>query len=389
VTSPSPAAKTVTVLGSTGSIGTQTLEVMAQHPDRFTVLGLTAGRNAALAIDQVRATGARCLALADAEAAAQARKELGSQVEVLSGPEGVVAVAGTGAEVVMNGLVGSLGLAPTLAALAAGSRLALANKESLIVGGDLVLRAAAEDQIVPVDSEHSALAQCLRAGEGAEIARLVVTASGGPFRGRTRAQLEHVTVAETLNHPTWDMGAVITVNSASLANKGLEVIEAHLLFGIDYDRIEVVVHPQSVVHGMVEFFDGATIAKLSPPDMKLPIQLALGWPERLAHAPTRMDWTRAQVLEFEPVDTDTFPMLALAVEAGRRGATYPCVLNAANEEAVAAFLRGALPFLGISAVVEALLEEHDAPPDLDLESVLATEQWARQRAGNLIEQRRV
>jgi 1-deoxy-D-xylulose-5-phosphate reductoisomerase len=381
------ARQTVAVLGSTGSIGTQTLEVVAEHPERFVVTGLAAGGNAELAMSQVRATGARLLALADPEAAARARRELGATVEIVSGPEGVAAVASSGADVVVNGLVGSLGLGPTLAALQAGSRLALANKESLIVGGELVLDAAADGQIVPVDSEHSALAQCLRAGGGAEIARLVVTASGGPFRGRTRAELEHVTVAETLDHPTWDMGAVITVNSASLANKGLEVIEAHLLFGIDYDRIEVVVHPQSVVHGMVEFIDGATIAKLSPPDMKLPIQLALGWPERLDHAPTRMDWTKAVALEFEPVDADTFPMLSLAVAAGRRGGTYPGVLNAANEVAVAAFLHGALPFTGIPAVVEAVLEEHDPPAALDLATLLDAEDRARRRGRDMILQR--
>jgi 1-deoxy-D-xylulose-5-phosphate reductoisomerase len=374
----------VVVLGSTGSIGTQTLEVCALHPERFDIRGLAAGANAELAIAQARAQRVGVVAMADAAAAAEVRAALAPDVEVLAGPAGVEAVAGSGADIVVNGLVGSLGLAPTLAALSAGSRLALANKESLIVGGDLVLGAAAPGQLVPVDSEHSALAQCLRGGTGAEVAKLVVTASGGPFRGRTRGELAGVTVADALAHPTWAMGAVITVNSASLANKGLEVIEAHLLFGIDYDRIEVVVHPQSVVHGMVEFHDGATVAKLSPPDMRLPIQLALGWPDRLPHAPERMDWSRPFALEFEPVDADTFRMLPLSIAAGRTGGTAPGVLNAANEEAVAAFLDGRLGFLGIADVVEAVLEEHDSAPAADLEVVLEAERWARERAAACI-----
>ncbi|MDP8978298.1 MAG: 1-deoxy-D-xylulose-5-phosphate reductoisomerase, partial [Actinomycetota bacterium] len=306
--------------------------------------------------------------------------------DVLDGPDGVSELAGAGADVVLNAVVGSRGLAPTLAALRAGSVLALANKESLIVGGRLVLDTApAPDRIVPVDSEHSALAQCLRAGRGREVARLVITASGGPFHGRTRDELAHVTVDDALSHPTWDMGPVITVNSATLANKGLEVIEAHLLFGLGFDHIEVVVHPQSVVHGMVEFHDGATIAQLSPPDMRLPIQLALGWPDRLGHAPVRMNWGAGVSLQFEPVDAETFPMITLAVEAGRKGATYPGVLNAANEEAVGAFIDGRLPFLGIAAVVEAVLESHAPAEPRDLETVLEAERWARGEATRLVQ----
>jgi 1-deoxy-D-xylulose-5-phosphate reductoisomerase len=372
--------QSVVVLGATGSIGTQTLEVLAQHRDRFALTALAAGRNADLVIEQARAFNVRRVAMADPAAARAVRGALGGGVEVLDGAAGVAEVAGAGADVVVNGLVGSLGLAPTLAALAAGSRLALANKESLIVGGRLVLDAAAPGQIVPVDSEHSALAQCLRGGGAGEIASLIVTASGGPFRGRTREQLANVTVTDALEHPTWDMGAVITINSATLANKGLEVIEAHLLFGIDYDRIRVVVHPQSIVHGLVEFCDGATVAKLSPPDMRLPIQLALGWPDRLPTAPARMDWTRTQTLEFEPVDADTFRMLPLSISAGRAGGTAPGVLNAANEEAVEAFLRGRIGFLGIPDVVEAVLEEHEPTAASDIEVVLAAEGWARRCA---------
>ncbi|MPZ87369.1 MAG: 1-deoxy-D-xylulose-5-phosphate reductoisomerase [Nitriliruptorales bacterium] len=396
----------MTILGSTGSIGTQALEVIAAHPEHFVVSGLAAGSRDDLLVEQARAFGVRRVALADPASAARAREALRADpgparpdrpqrpVEVLGGPEGVLELAGTtrpedpagpGGDVVLNGIVGSRGLGPTLAALRAGRRVALANKESLIVGGSLVRRAAyLPDQLVPVDSEHSALAQCLRAGRGREVARVVLTASGGPFRGRSLAQLAEVTVADALAHPTWSMGSVITVNSATLANKGQEVIEAHLLFDVPYERIAVVVHPQSIVHGMVEFCDGATMAKLSPPDMRLPIQLALGWPERLEHAPARMDWSAPMALQFEPVDGATFPMLDLAFEAGRRGGTAPAVYNAANEEAVEAFLDGRLPFLGIPTVVEAVLEGHPTQPDPDLETVLAIERDARATARTCI-----
>lgn len=387
----------VALVGSTGSIGTQTLDVTAAHPERFAVTALAAGANAELAVAQARACGASLLALADETSARRAQAELaGTGVEVLVGEDGVAAVAGSRADVVVNAMVGSRGLRPTLTALAAGSRLALANKESLIVGGDLVLAAAGSGSdramvgtgpLVPVDSEHSALAQCLDGTAPGDVARLVVTASGGPFRGRTREELSAVTVADALAHPTWSMGAVITVSSATLANKGLEVIEAHHLFGVPYERIDVVVHPQSVVHGMVELCDGSTIAQLSPPDMKLPIQLALSWPDRLADAPARMDWTRAQSLEFEPADADTFSMLRLAYEAGLEGGTAPAAFNAANEEAVGAFLDGQLSFVGIADAVAAVLESHDPTPAADLDGLLAAESDARRRARELIQAR--
>jgi len=381
----------VTLLGSTGSVGTQTLEVIAAHPGRFEVVGLAAGGNDALLVAQTRATGARRVGLADRAAAARAREALGPAVEVVDGPGAATELAGTdlGARhVVVNGVVGSRGLAPTLAALATGARVGLANKESLVLGGDLVLSACtAPDRLVPVDSEHSAVAQCLRAGDGQEVERLLITASGGPFRGRTRAQLADVTVADALAHPTWEMGRVITVGSATLANKGLEVIEAHLLFGVPYDRIEVVVHPESVVHSMVEFRDGSTVAQLSPPDMRLPIQLALGWPDRLAHAPARMDWTRASALHFEPLDAETFPMVEVAVQAGRRGGSAPGAFNAANEEAVGAFLDGRLPFLGISEIVTAVLEAHDLAASDELEALLEAEAAARAHARRLVADR--
>jgi 1-deoxy-D-xylulose-5-phosphate reductoisomerase len=283
---------------------------------------------------------------------------------------------------VLNGITGSVGLGPTLAALASGATLALANKESLVAGGALVTGAAAPGQIVPVDSEHSALAQCLRGGRVDEVDRLVLTASGGPFRGRRRADLAGVTVAEALAHPTWDMGPVVTINSANLVNKGLELIEAHLLFDVPYERIDVVVHPQSIVHSMVTFVDGSTLAQASPPDMKLPIALALGWPDRLPGAAAPCRWDAARSWTFEPLDDDAFPGVRLARAAGAVGGCLPAVLNAANEEAVAAFVAGALPFPGICEVVEDVLDAADgwrADPATVAE-VLAAEQWARAHA---------
>jgi 1-deoxy-D-xylulose-5-phosphate reductoisomerase len=374
----------VTLLGSTGSIGTQALDVIAQHPERFTVDALAGGRNADLVCRQARRFGVDRVALADADAAVTARRLLPDDVDVLDGERGVAELAAMPTDVVLNSIVGSVGLRSTLAALGAGSTVALANKESLIVGGPLVLEAAGPDQLVPVDSEHSALAQCLRAGRTRDIARLLVTASGGPFRGRTADDLGDVTVEEALAHPTWSMGPVITINSASLANKGLEVIETHLLFGIDFERIEVVVHPQSIVHGMVEYVDGTVMAALSPPDMRLPIQLALAWPERLDTPPVRMDWTAGHDLRFEPLDADTFPMVDLAIAAGRAGGTAPAAYNAANEQAVAAFLQRRVRFLDIPRVVAAVLEEHDNTPIADIDDVLAAEAEAREHANRVL-----
>jgi 1-deoxy-D-xylulose-5-phosphate reductoisomerase len=287
---------------------------------------------------------------------------------------------------VLNGITGSIGLRPTLAALETGSTLALANKESLIVGGPLVKAAARPGQIVPVDSEHSALAQCLRGGRAEEVARLVVTASGGPFRGRSRAELADVTPEQALAHPTWAMGPVVTTNSATLVNKGLEVIEAHLLFDIPFDRIEVVVHPQSVVHSMVEFTDGSTLAQASPPDMRLPIALGLGWPGRVPGAAPACDWTQAATWEFFPLDDEAFPAVALARHVGTEGATFPAVFNAANEECVEAFLGGRIRFTDIVDTVARVVEEHEVndPGALSVESVLRAESWARARAREVL-----
>jgi 1-deoxy-D-xylulose-5-phosphate reductoisomerase len=299
--------------------------------------------------------------------------------EIVTGPDASTRIAGIEADVVLNGITGSIGLAPTLAALKSGATLALANKESLIVGGALVKAAARNGQIVPVDSEHSAIAQCLRSGNEREVDRLILTASGGPFRGRSREQLRHVTPEEALDHPTWDMGRVVTTNSASLVNKGLEVIEAHLLFDVPLDRIDVVVHPQSVVHSMVQFVDGSVIAQASPPDMRLPIALGLGWPDRVPGAASACDWSQATSWTFEPLDSDAFPAVELAKDAAKQGSTFPAVFNAANEEAVDAFHAGRIRFTDIVETVEAVLSEHSGSSELTLESVLDAERWARTR----------
>jgi len=376
----------VAVLGSTGSIGVQALDVISAEPRRFRVVALAARRSAARLAAQARELRPAAVGLVEADEAATLAAELPPGCHLAVGPEAVTELAAAdGAEVVLNGITGSVGLAPTLRALQAGRRLALANKESLIVGGELVAAHARQGQIVPVDSEHSGLAQCLRAGRPEEVARLVLTASGGPFRGRSAAELAAVTPTDALAHPTWAMGPMITVNSATLMNKGLEVIEAHLLFGVPYDRIEVVVHPQSVVHAMVEWRDGSTVAQLSQPDMRLPIGLALGWPERSERPVGQLDWSRATTLEFQPVDHATFPLLDLAVRAGRLAGTAPATLNAANEEAVGAFLAGRLPFPGIAAVVSRVLDEHRPPARLDLAAVLQAERWSRDRARTLVE----
>jgi 1-deoxy-D-xylulose-5-phosphate reductoisomerase len=376
--------RSVLVLGSTGSIGTQALDVVRRNPGRFRVAGLAAGGADPVRLaDQVAEFGVPAVAVSDPAGAGH----LPGTVRVWTGPDAVVELIGeTRADLVLNAITGSRGLLATMAALDTGATLALANKESLIAGGPLVTRAARPGQLVPVDSEHSALAQCLRGGRADEVARLVLTASGGPFRGRARDELAEVTVEQALAHPTWAMGPVVTINSATLVNKGLELIEAHLLFDVDYDAIEVVVHPQSVVHSMVTFTDGATLAQASPPDMRLPIALALGWPDRVpeAAAPCRFD--AATAWTFEPLDDAAFPAVQLAREAGRRGGCLPAVYNAANEEAVAGFVADRIGFLGIVDTVAAVLAEADpwSAEPATVEDVLAAERWARARAGELM-----
>ena len=375
------------LLGSTGSVGVQALQVVMANPGRFTVVGLAAaGHDVEALASQVRATGAPRVAVADRAAADRLRLLLPG-LEVLDGPHAATRlVEDTPADVVFNALVGSLGLRPTLAALATGARLALANKESLVAGGPLVTAAAKPGQIVPVDSEHSAMAQCLRGGRSSEVARIVLTASGGPFRGWSAAQLEAVTPEQAGAHPTWAMGPMNTLNSASLVNKGLELIETHLLFGVPYDSIDVTVHPQSVVHSMVTFTDGSTLAQASPPDMRLPIALALGWPDRIAGAAAACDFATAATWTFEPLDAVVFPAVDLARAAGEGGGCLPAVFNAANEEAAAAFLAGETSFPRIVGTVTDVLSDAGrwAAEPVTVEDVLAAEEWARARARHLL-----
>lgn len=373
------------LLGSTGSIGTQALEVIAANPERFEVVGLAAGGgNIDLLRQQIDDTGVTNVAVADKHAAERL------DLPVLSGPGAVTElVENTEADVVLNALVGALGLRPTLAALKTGARLALANKESLVAGGPLVTKAAAPGQIVPVDSEHSALAQCLRGGSRGEVAQLILTASGGPFRGWSTQQLEDVTPEQAGAHPTWSMGPMNTLNSASLVNKGLELIETHLLFDVPYQQIGVVVHPQSIVHSMVTFTDGSTLAQASPPDMKLPIALALGWPDRVPAAAMACDFSTASTWEFEPLDAQVFPAVDLARSAGEAGGCMTAVYNAANETAAAAFLAGRIGFRSIVRTIADVLDaagqwEGTSGEPATVDDVLDAQHWADQRAAQLI-----
>ncbi|WP_150460663.1 1-deoxy-D-xylulose-5-phosphate reductoisomerase [Nesterenkonia ebinurensis] len=409
----------VAILGSTGSIGTQALEVIAANPETFCVVALCAGANAALLAEQVAQFQPELVGIRDDDAAPLLRQRLGDigqlgstgsqtqgEPEILTGPEAAEYIAEhSGADVVLNAVTGSIGLKPTLAALRSGATLALANKESLVVGGTLVQQAVQRPgQVVPVDSEHSALSQALASGRHqkglcahpetgntgltseSEVAKLILTASGGPFRGWSAEQLADVTPAQALAHPTWNMGRVVTTNSATMVNKALEVIEAHLLFDVPLSSIDVVVHPQSVVHSMVQYVDGSTIAQASPPDMRLPIALALGFPNRVPGAAAACDFSSAASWEFEPLDHSAFPAVQLAKQAATSSATHMAVYNAANEQAVAAFHTGRLPFTGILATVEQVLAQHtDVPQDrADLDAVLSAEDWARRTADELI-----
>jgi 1-deoxy-D-xylulose-5-phosphate reductoisomerase len=429
--SPAPKPRDVVILGSTGSIGTQALDIIRRNPDRFRVTALAAGGGQPdLLARQAAEFGVAAVAVAAPAAAAEVQAALrdyfgrtdrgitrgqphapgGSAQsssasqhpyapaapaalpasatqalpEVLSGPDAVCEVGAWPCDVVLNGVTGAAGLRATLAALDAGRVLALANKESLIIGGPLVTSRAKPGQIVPVDSEHSTIAQCLRAGRHSEVRRLVLTASGGPFRGWSRDALRDVTPQQALAHPTWNMGPLVTINSATLVNKGLEVIEAHLLFGFGLDRIDVVVHPQSIVHSMVEFSDGATIIQASPPDMRLPISLGLAWPDRVPEAAPGLDWSAATGWTFEPLDDAAFPAVALAREAAAAGGTAPAVYNAANEECVAGFLAGRISFTRIVDTVAQIVSEHDARGGVTrVSDVLAVDDWARRRAREL------
>jgi 1-deoxy-D-xylulose-5-phosphate reductoisomerase len=377
--------KSVAIAGSTGSIGTQALDVIAANPERFRVHAIGAYRSVDLLVEQALRTRPQIVAIGDASKAIELSERLPAGVDVRAGDEALASIA-TDVDVVLNAVVGFAGLPVTMAALQNGKRLALANKESLIAAGPLVqkVRRTPGAQLLPVDSEHGALHQCLRSGSEKEVRKLIVTASGGPFRGKTRAELEGVTLKDALNHPTWSMGPKITIDSSTLFNKGLEVIEAHELFGIDYDNIEVSVHPQSIVHSAVEFTDGSTIAQLSNPDMRLPIGYALGYPERLNTSYGALDWATLGTLTFEPPDFDTFRCLRLAYEAGRVGGTMPAWLNAANEVAVQAFFDSQVTWLEISSIIEKTLEAHDGAAAASVEDVVAADRLARETACRLI-----
>ena len=386
---------TVIILGSTGSIGTQGLDVIARHPERFTVTGLAAGgAHVGLLAEQAARFRVPQVAVYDAAAATPLREALDAagarNTTVQAGPEAVIAMAGAGADVVLNGITGSIGLEPSIAALQADSQLALANKESVVAGGHLLFDAQTRDnQINPVDSEHSAIWQSLRSGTHGEVSKLIVTASGGPFRGWTRHRMRDITPEQALNHPTWHMGPVVTINSSTLMNKGLEVIEASRLFDVPPDRIDVTVHPQSTVHSMVEFVDGATICQASPPDMRLPIALGLSAPDRLGDVAAACDWTQAATWTFEPLDDEAFPAVSLARHCLAASEKHTAVLNAANEQAVHAFLDRRLPYLGIVDTVKAVLDEMDAelrgdPLFRSVEEMGQVEQEARRRADDLI-----
>ena len=402
----------IVILGSTGSIGTQALDIVRRNPGRFRVVALAAGgAHPDVLAGQAAEFGVAAVAVPSPAAAAEVQDALSHflsrtdpanspanrsasrlspagpviaspRPQLLCGPDAVSEVAAWPCDVVLNGVTGAAGLRATLAALDAGRVLALANKESLIIGGPLVTSRAKPGQIVPVDSEHSTIAQCLRAGCDSEVRRLVLTASGGPFRGWSRDRLENVTPSQALAHPTWTMGPLVTINSATLVNKGLEVIEAHLLFGFGLDRIDVVVHPQSIVHSMVEFCDGATIIQASPPDMRLPISLGLAWPDRVPEAAPGLDWSTAATWTFEPLDDTAFPAVALAREAAAAGGTAPAVYNAANEACVADFQAGRIGFPRIVDTVARIVSEHDVARTAvsTVADVLAVDDWARRRA---------
>jgi 1-deoxy-D-xylulose-5-phosphate reductoisomerase len=380
------------LLGSTGSIGAQALDVVRRNADRFEVVGLAAAQSHELLVGQIREFLPPVVAVTDERAAAELREALSGlrRVEVIAGADAAERLArDSDADMVVNAMVGAVGLGPTLAALQSGKMLALANKESLIVGGELVmdLVKGEPERLVPVDSEHAALAQCLRGERREDLRRVIITASGGPFRGWNREELARASVKEALVHPTWKMGPKITIDSATLMNKGFEVIEAHYLFGLDYERIGVVVHPESLVHGIAEFLDGSLIAQVSAPDMRLPIQLALAFPDRLRTGIRALDLTQVGSLTFEALDREAFPAVDLAYRAGRLGATFPAVMNAANEVAVASFLDGRIPLTAIPEIAARVVEEHEPAKVVSLVTLERADAWARGRTAELIESR--
>lgn len=379
--------KNISLLGSTGSIGCQTLEVVAANPDKLKIRAIAAHTSDELLEEQIKMCQPDIAVLSDKEAAARLCKRYHGKTEILAGEEGLLAAATyDGADTVLASMVGYAGLRPTMAAIECGKDIALANKETLVAAGSLVMQAVAEHKVslTPVDSEHSAIFQSLRGGKENEVKRLLITASGGPFRGKKRSELENVTLAQCLNHPNWSMGRKITVDSSTLANKGLEVIEAHWLFNMPYDKIDVVVHPQSIVHSLVEFCDGSVIAQLGEPDMRLPIQYALSWPERFDYTFEQLDLVKAGTLTFEEPDTEAFPSLKIAVECGKAGGTLPCVFNAANEEAVYAFLADKIKYLDIPYITAKVTEQHKNILQPCIEDIEVADAAARAAARDII-----
>ena len=376
----------IVILGSTGSIGVQALEIIAANPDKFRVIALASGsNNLPLLIEQAKKFG---VGVIGTSADGKVARELAGQIQVIDGPNAAAEIATITCDIVLNGITGSIGLGPTLAALGVGNKVALANKESLVAGGDLVM-AFGRDRIIPVDSEHSALYQCFASGKESEVKQVILTASGGPFRDR--ADLSDVTLEQALAHPTWSMGPVVTINSATLMNKGLEIIEAHYLFDLPYSKISAVIHPQSVVHSMVEFIDGSTIAQASPPNMKGPIAYALGDGARISKATAPMDWSKSHSWEFAPIDSNRFPAIDLARRCGELGGGLPAIFNAANEVAVEAFVKGAISFVQIVDIVEATVQALGGGSPItirDLSDVSAIEKDARIRAAQIIGERR-
>ena len=384
--------RSISILGSTGSIGTQALDVVRRHPERFKVAALSAaGTNQDLLAGQIREFLPPVVAIAEQDAAHDLKNKLGAikGVELLVGPESAVTVAReTECDIVLNALVGSAGLSPTLAALQSGKTLALANKESLVVGGELVmdLIKGEPERLLPVDSEHAALAQALRGERREDLKRVIITGSGGPFRGWTRSELAKASVREALQHPVWTMGPKITIDSATLMNKGLEVIEAHYLFDLEYSQIHVVIHPEGMVHAIAEFRDGSMRAEMAVPDMKLPIQLALAWPERLPNGVASLPITE-KALTFEPVDREAFPAIDLAYRVGGLGLTFPAVMNAANEVAVMAFLEGKIPLTRVVEIVQTVVDEHEPASVVSVVHIERADTWGRKRAAEIAEER--
>ncbi|WP_462371439.1 1-deoxy-D-xylulose-5-phosphate reductoisomerase [Phascolarctobacterium succinatutens] len=375
--------KNISILGSTGSIGRQTLEVAAANPEKLKVRALAAHKSDELLEQQIKQFEPDIAVLTDKDAAKRLADRYRGKTEILAGEEGLLAAATyEGADTVLGSMVGYAGLRPTLAAIACGKNIALANKETLVAAGSIVMEAVRKHgvSLTPVDSEHSAIFQSLRGGTEKEVKRLIITASGGPFRGKKRSELENVTLEQCLNHPNWSMGQKVTLDSSTLANKGLEVMEAHWLFDMPYDKIAVVVHPQSIVHSLVEFCDGSVIAQLGVPDMRLPIQFALSWPERYDYSFEQLDLVAAGNLTFEAPDLEAFPSLKIAIDCGKAGGTLPCAFNAANEEAVYAFLAGKIKYLDIPYITATVTAQHNNVLRPQLEDIEATDAWARAAA---------